>query len=82
MVCLLFLHPYCVSCKILLLPNEGSTNNQASETSKRDPITTVVEKNVEVRPVKLSMISVVRSLLKVIQYGSRKVASHFMITNK
>ena len=53
MVCLLFLHPYCVSCKILLLPNEGSTNNQASETSKRDPITTVVEKNVEVRPVKI-----------------------------
>ena len=42
-----------MSCKKLLLPNEGSTNNQASETSKRHPITTVVEKNVEVRSVKI-----------------------------
>ena len=66
--------------KELLLPNEGSTDNHAGKTSKKDPITTVVEKNVEVRPVK---ISVVRSLLTVVQYGSRKVASHFMmITNK
>ena len=41
---------------------------------------TAVIKTVEERPIKIELDSVVRLLLKFVQYGSRKVVSHFMMS--
>ena len=66
----------------LLLATERSTNDQTSDASKSvlavEPATsTAAVKTIEERPIKImTLMSVVRLLLKFVQYGSRKVVSH------
>ena len=74
--------------KKLLLRTEGSTNDQTSDVSKsvlavEPATTTAMVKIVDERSIKIEFDVIVRLLLKFVQYGSRKIVSHFMMsTNK